>query len=89
MTDYSEAEMGAILKVFPMCQTYLCDFHREQSWERWTKEQKHSLSFNQAEQLLCLLRGCAHAPFPTDASLSVDQYYQEHVKTKTKQNMAA
>ena len=26
MTDYSEAEMGAILKVFPMCQTYLCDF---------------------------------------------------------------
>ena len=34
MTDYSEAEMGAISTVFPTCQIYLCDFHREQAWER-------------------------------------------------------
>ena len=27
MTDYSEAEMGAISAVFPNCKTYVCDFH--------------------------------------------------------------
>lgn len=80
MTDYSEAEIGAIKSVFPMCQTYLCDFHREQSWERWTKERKHGLSADNAELLLCLLRNCAHAPSPTDTSLPSDKYYQEHVK---------
>ena len=43
MTDYSEAEIGAIGTVFPSYQTYLCDFHRKQSWERWVKERKHGL----------------------------------------------
>ena len=36
MTDYSEAEIGAINTVLPTCQLYLCDFHREQAWEQWT-----------------------------------------------------
>ena len=80
MTDYSEAEIGAIKSVFLMCQTYLCDFHREQSWERRTKERKHGLSADNAELLFCLLRNCAHAPSPTDTSLPSDKYYQEHVK---------
>ena len=35
MTDYSDAEMLAIKKVFPSTTHYLCDFHQEQSWERW------------------------------------------------------
>ena len=64
MTDYSEAEIGAITSVFPLCQTYLCDFHREQAWERWTKDRKHGLSTENAEMLLCLLRNCAHVPSP-------------------------
>lgn len=34
MTDYSESEIGAIRDVFPNCKTYICDFHREQCWER-------------------------------------------------------
>ena len=34
MTDYSEAEMLAIQSVFPDCKVHLCDFHREQSWQR-------------------------------------------------------
>lgn len=28
MTDYSDAEIAAIVKAFPECKTYLCDFHR-------------------------------------------------------------
>ena len=76
MTDYSEAEMGAITTVFPTCQIYLCDFHREQAWERWTKE-KHGLSADDAEVLLSLLRDCAHAPSPTNTELPVDHHFQQ------------
>ena len=37
MVDYSDAELGAIEQVFPLCKVFLCDFHREQAWERWVK----------------------------------------------------
>ena len=30
-----------ISAVFPNCKVYLCDFHREQSWEGWVKDCKH------------------------------------------------
>ena len=58
MTDYSDAEITAIEDVFPECKTYLYDFHREQCW---VKDKKHGLSEADAEQLLSLLRKCAHA----------------------------
>ena len=35
MTDYSEAEIGALEASFPGTTVYLCDFHREQAWEKW------------------------------------------------------
>ena len=37
MTDYSEAEISALESSFPETVVYLCDFHREQAWERWVK----------------------------------------------------
>ena len=49
MTDYSEAEIGAIETTFPSCKVYICDFHREQCWERWVKERKHGLTTNDAD----------------------------------------
>lgn len=65
ITDYSDAEMGAIKKLFPNTQLYLCEFHREQAWERWVKDRKHGLSESQASLLLDLLRDCANAPVNT------------------------
>ena len=65
MTDYSEAESIALEQIFPCAVSYICDFHREQAWERWTKNQKHSLSKNDSETVLELLRDCAHATAPT------------------------
>ena len=62
ITDYSEAEMSAINMLFPETQLYLCEFHREQGWERWVKDKKHGLSEIQAATLLDLLRDCANAP---------------------------
>jgi hypothetical protein len=79
MVDYSEAEMSAIKNIFPQCQTYLCDFHREQCWEHWVKERKHGLLPSDAEMLLVLLRNCAWAPIATEIGHSLDHHYREEV----------
>ena len=55
MTDYSKAEISAINTVFPTCKVYLCDFHREQSWECWVKERKHGLTSEEGDLLLSFL----------------------------------
>ena len=62
LSDYSEAELLAIEKCFPTTRVFLCDFHREQAWERWTKDHKHGLTVEEQGQLLQLLRACANAP---------------------------
>jgi len=79
MTDYSDAEIGAIEMVFPSCKVYICDFHREQCWERWVKDRKHGLSSHEADTLLSFLRDIANSPSPTSPDLSVDYHYQKHV----------
>ena len=51
--DYSEAELSAIEEVFPSTKVYLCDFHREQAWERWCKVIKtstHMYMYRSGEQ---------------------------------------
>ncbi len=62
MMDYSDAEMAAVRGLFPSTQVYLCEFHREQAWERWVKERRHGLNDIEASTLLDLLRDCASAP---------------------------
>ena len=42
MTDYCEAEISALKTVFPDSQLLLCAFHREQAWERWSKDGENS-----------------------------------------------
>ena len=81
MTDYCEAEIRAITDVFPNCKVYLCDFHREQAWERWVKDRKHGLSPDEGDTLLSLLRDIAQAPSPEsdNLSLSLDHNYNQHV----------
>ena len=59
MTDYSEAEISALEASFPNTTVYLCDFHREQAWERWVKNCKHGLTADEAEILLEHLRAIA------------------------------
>ena len=34
ITDYSDIKITAINKLFLKTQVYLCEFHREQAWER-------------------------------------------------------
>ena len=76
MTDYSEAESVAVEQIFPSTILYICNFHREQAWERWTKDHKHNLSKDDGERVLDLLREYAHAHAPTQGEkLPVDHYY--------------
>jgi hypothetical protein len=80
MTDYSEAEITALEACFPGVTVYLCDFHREQAWERWTRDSKHGLSSVDAEWLLDQLRACAWAPSATpDENQPLDHHYQQAV----------
>ncbi len=79
MVDYSEAEIEAIQGTFPACKVYLCDFHREQAWERWVKDKKHGLSSDDGSTLLDLLRDVAQSPSPTDHDQPLDHYYRQHV----------
>ena len=65
MCDYSEAEIAAIETSFPGTLVYICDFHREQAWERWVKDHKHGLTSSDADVPLDLLRACAWAPSTT------------------------
>ncbi|XP_046848037.1 uncharacterized protein LOC124441606 [Xenia sp. Carnegie-2017] len=43
MVDYPEEEMSEINRVFAGCQTYICDFYREQAWERWLSKSSNGL----------------------------------------------
>ena len=40
----------------------MCEFHREQAWERWVKDRKHGLTSDQASVVLDKLRDCANVP---------------------------
>ena len=57
----SEAEIQALESSFPDSFVYLCDFHREQAWERWVRDKHHNLTGYEAEILLDHLRACAWA----------------------------
>ena len=79
MTDYSEAEIEAIQGTFPVCKVYLCDFHREQAWERWVKDKKHGLSSDDVDTLLDLLRDVAQSPSSVDDDKPLDHHYHQNV----------
>lgn len=67
---------------------YLCDFHREQAWERWTRDSKHGLSSVDAEWLLDQLRACAWAPSTTPGEkLPLDHHYQQAVSVLKSSNV--
>ena len=70
----------AIETAFPCATVYLCDFHREQCWERWVKNHKHGLTDNEASELLDLLRDCAWAPPCRDNGKQQDYHYQQAVE---------
>lgn len=47
----------------PDTTLYLCDFHREQAWERWVSKAANGVSHIK-EEVLCHIRRLAHATSP-------------------------
>ena len=75
MCDYSEAEILSLESVFQHSFVYICDFHREQCWERWVKDHKHGLTDCEGAQLLNLLRDCSSAQPCRSTDQKVDHNY--------------
>ena len=59
MADYSEAEISALEEVFDGMIVYICDFHREQAWTRWSRKNESGLSYQEQEQFLSHMRSIA------------------------------
>ena len=72
-------ELLAIEKCFPNTKVFLCDFHREQAWERWVRDHKHGLQKDEQEELLTLLRASANAaPFhPQQMNISTESVAEQ------------
>ena len=75
MCDYSEAEILSLESCFQTLLSTLCDFHREQCWERWVKDHKHRLTDCEGALLLGLLRDCSSAPPSRSTDHEVDHSY--------------
>ena len=82
LLDYSDAEIAAVNKLFPATEVYLCEFHREQAWERWVKERRHGLSELDGATLLDLLRDCANSPPNLDLQDKPTDHYYQHALTQ-------
>jgi len=63
---------------FLECHVLICDFHREQAWERWTKKSESNVGHNR-EEVLALMRNVAKA--------ETEDLYQEAL-TKLKESNA-
>ncbi|XP_065216440.1 uncharacterized protein LOC135842756 [Planococcus citri] len=59
VVDYSEAEINAIKSAFG-CYIYLCDFHREQSWGRWTKKRDNLDYASDEDEIMAIFRAFAN-----------------------------
>ena len=85
MTDCSEAEISALESCFPNTTVYL---HREQAWERWTKDHKHGLNPDDGQWLLDQLQTCARAPLVRqDEGVPTDHHFQQAVKALQSSNL--
>ena len=60
MVDFDTGEILALEKVFSGIEIFLCDFHREQSWQRWVNKKSNGV-FMIAEEVKCRLRRIANS----------------------------
>ncbi|XP_021348263.1 uncharacterized protein LOC110447122 [Mizuhopecten yessoensis] len=82
MCDYAEEEINALESVFPDSFVYLCDFHREQSWDRWLSASHNGMTTQKAD-VLKLLRGIAKAMSEEEFLASVTILKQSSVWAKS------
>ena len=60
MVDCCREEINAIEITFPECKVFICDFHREQAWDRWLNKTDNGARMIKNE-MLCKFRHIASA----------------------------
>ena len=60
MVDFDTGEILSLETIFPGITVFLCDFHREQSWGRWTSKRSHDV-YNIKADVLYKFRRVANA----------------------------
>ena len=71
MTDFDDAETLALYHVFPGIILFLCDFHREQAWRRWTKKGENNVVMHY-EDVMSKFRRIAHAFDPAECDKAIE-----------------
>ena len=71
MADYSMEEINAIKSEFLDVAVYICDFHREQAWQRWVKAGKNGLTVREQKIILELMQAIARARSETSYKKAV------------------
>lgn len=69
MIDYSQAEINALNECFPESKVVLCDFHREQAWDRWLKRTDSCVQSKDA--VLTCLRKIANSSSEEEMELHI------------------
>ena len=59
--------------MYPNVKVFLCDFHREEAWDRWVNKADHGEA-NIADQAKVYLRSIAHSITHDDAQLTVKKF---------------
>ncbi|CAN7994988.1 unnamed protein product, partial [Ixodes hexagonus] len=62
--DHHQAEIGALRSVFPESKVVMCDFRRDQSWDRWTRKFKNEVQ--DRKLVISLLRNIADSTSEQD-----------------------
>ena len=86
LVDFGEREIKSLEIVFGRVKVFLCDFHREQSWHRWTSKTENGFSHisNQVKTRLCCI---AHSTTHADCQnvvkdlMSWERFSQEKLKS--------
>lgn len=79
MSDISEAELNAIEATFPGIHALICDFYREQAWERFVKKGEHEVAFKDRQPFLTLHCGVAISSSKEELSKAVKKLKAFHM----------
>ena len=61
-------------ELLPDFDVFICSFHREQAWTRWTNKSEHGVS-HIADDVKCRLRRIAHASSREELDKSIKDFF--------------
>ncbi|XP_065667451.1 uncharacterized protein LOC105850514 [Hydra vulgaris] len=71
MTDYCNEEIESLEAIFPDCRVFICDFHREQAWDRWLSKTTNGCSDFKGS-IISLLRCVARAQTQEEVEAAIE-----------------